>query len=86
MRWFENIARMNKSNSHGIKYVLHLWALDISRMERNRVSLVVANAARKTVFMHVCTIHGDGGCKCSQTDRVYVCTHDIQVSSRRVDW
>ena len=61
MRWFENIARMNKSNSHGIKYVLHLWALDISRMERNRVSLVVANAARKTVFMHVCTIHGDGG-------------------------
>ena len=86
IRWFENLARMKNSNSHFIQYVLYLWDLDISWMERKRVSVVVANAARQTVFMYVRTIHRYGSCKCIQTDRMYVCKYNIQVSRRRVEW
>ena len=64
------IQFMNKSNSHGIKYVLYLWALAIYWIERKIFSVVVANAARQTVFRYVRTINGDSGCECSQKDRV----------------
>ena len=51
-----NIERMKKSNRHGSKYVLYLWAFDISRMGE--------------IFC--------SSCKCSQTDRVYICMYDTR--------
>ena len=49
-------------------YIYELWIF----LGRKRVSVVVANAARQTAFLYVCTIHGDSGCEFIQTDRVYV--------------